>query len=168
MRVRVGPLSSAGVGLWIAYARTVLSRSLVRPEELGVTLSPEMVELIESYLDAWEAVAAAGPTFEWETEASPDQITGLGGTWFLIASHLAEVAEQRGYPISPPEGEEFYRALIIAFLDALDREGGTYAAMAARAAHRVARPQVRGALTRLFAGSSHLAGHAGGREPPHR
>ena len=41
------------------------------------------------------------------------------------------MAEQRGYPISPPEGEEFYRAVIIAFLDALDREGGTYAAMAA-------------------------------------
>jgi len=131
VRVRVGPLSSAGVGLWVAYARTVLSRSLVRPEDVGVALSPEMVELLESYLDAWEAAAGAGPTFEWETEASADEIIGLGSTWFLIASRLAEVAEQRGYPISPPEGEEFYRAVIIAFLDALDREGGTYAAMAA-------------------------------------
>ncbi len=116
--------------MWIAYARTVIGRSLVRPAELGVALTPEAIELFETYLDAWELTAAAGAVFEWTAEVPTDQITSLGGTWFLIASHLAEVAEQRGYPISPPEGEEFYRALIAAFLDGLDSEGGPYAAMA--------------------------------------
>jgi hypothetical protein len=130
VRLRVGPLPSAGVSLWIAYARTVITRSLVRPAELGVSLSPEVVELVETYLDDWERAASAGAVFEWGAEVPTDQITSLGGTWFLIASHLAEVAEQRGYPISPPEGDEFYRALIMAFLDGLDAEGGHYAAMA--------------------------------------
>jgi hypothetical protein len=130
VRVRVGPLSSAGVGLWIAYARTVISRSLVRPDELGLALPPDVVEVFESYLDTWEDVAAREPTFEWEAEVPTDQITALGSTWFLIASHLADVAQQRGYPISPPEGEEFYRALFGAFLAGLDDEGGTYAALA--------------------------------------
>ena len=128
--MRVGPLSSAGVALWIAYARTVISRSLVRPEEAGVAVSSEMVGVLEGYLDAWDRAAADGPVFEWEAEMSPDELTTLGGTWFLIASHLADLAEQRGYPISPPEGEEFYRALVRAFLAALDHEGGQYAAMA--------------------------------------
>ncbi len=130
MRVRVGPLSSAGVGLWIAYARTVITQTLVRPGQLEVTLTPDVVELLERYLDIWERVAAGCATFEWEAEIPTDEITSLGGTWFLIASHLAEVAERRGYPISPPEGEEFYRALITAFLNGLDDEGGEYAAMA--------------------------------------
>ncbi len=130
MRVQVGPLSSAGVTLWIAYARTVVSGSLVRPSELGVPLTPEVAELFETYLDAWERAAATSAVFEWEAEVPTDQITSLGGTWFLIAAHLADVAEQRGYPISPPEGEEFYRALITAFLTALEGEGGPYAAMA--------------------------------------
>ena len=93
-------------------------------------MTPEVVELFEAYLDDWERTAGAGVVFEWEAEVPADEITSLGATWFLIASHLAEVAEKRGYPISPPEGEEFYRALITAFLEGLEREGGTYAAMA--------------------------------------
>lgn len=128
--MRVGPLSSAGVGLWIAYARTVIGRSFVRPEELGVAVSPEQIEVLEGYLDAWERTAAASATFEWEADISAEELTDLGGTWFLIASHLAEVAERRGYPISPAEGDEFYRALVTAFLDALEGEGGSLAAMA--------------------------------------
>jgi hypothetical protein len=130
VRVRVGPVSSGGVALWVAYARTVISQSLVRPAELGVTLTPEVAELFDTYLDAWEQAATTSATFEWEAQVPTDQILSLGGTWFLIANHLSEVAEHRGYPISPPEGEEFYRALITAFLAGLDDEGGTYATMA--------------------------------------
>jgi len=130
VRVRVGPLSSAGVSLWIAYARTVISRSLVRPDELGVPLSGDVVELFEGYLDTWEREASDHTTFLWEAEVPTDQVTALGASWFLIASRLAEVAERRGYPISPPEGDEFYRALINAFLAGLDAEGGELAVMA--------------------------------------
>jgi hypothetical protein len=127
MRVRVGPMPSAGVGLWIAYARTVVGRALVRPQELGISLSGESVEAFETYLDEWEQAASGGPTFEWQADVDPDRMLELGTAWLRVAEALAVSAERRGYPMSPPEGEEFYRALVNAFLESLEREGGEYA-----------------------------------------
>jgi hypothetical protein len=122
----VGPLSSAGVGLWIAYARTVIGSSLAHPVSGEPTLNSDVVEAFDDYLGQWEHSATEGPTFLWEADIAPDQIARLGGAWLAIAEQLAVVAERRGYPISPPEGEEFYHALVASFLDALEAEGGAH------------------------------------------
>ena len=132
MRVRVGPLPSAGAGLWIAYARTVVGRAVVRPDELGVALPADAIETMDSFLDEWDEAAADGPTFVWETDLAPDQLLMLGGAWLDIATALARNAETRGYPMSPPEGEAFYQALVTGFLDALDAAGDDYAELAGR------------------------------------
>ena len=129
MRVRVGPLPSAGVGLWIAYARTVISRTLVRPGDLGVEIATDDLEAFERYLEQWERAAVA-IEFDWEAELDPDEVVRLGTTWLALAGVLSDEAEHRGYPMSPPEGEEFYQALIAGFLLALEHEGGDYAAVA--------------------------------------
>jgi hypothetical protein len=131
VRVRVGPVSSAGVGLWIAYARTVIGSSLAHPQDGATTLTPEVVEAFDDYLDQWEQSAGQGPTFVWEADFEPERLALLGGVWLAIAEQLANGAEQRGYPISPPEGDEFYHALIAGFLDALGGEGGDYRQLAA-------------------------------------
>jgi hypothetical protein len=129
MRVRVGPLPSAGVGLWIAYARTVIGRTLVRPDELGVAISLDDLEAFEGYLEQWERASMA-PEFDWEADLDPDEVVRLGATWMALAGVLAEEAEQRGYPMSPPESDEFYQALIGSFLVALEQEGSDYATVA--------------------------------------
>jgi hypothetical protein len=131
MRVRVGPLPSTGVALWIAYARTVIGGALARPDELGLQLDPEVVESFEDYLDQWDRASSTGATFVWETDVEPERIVALGAAWLELADRLAGAAERRGYPMSPPEGEEFYRALITGFLDALEGEGPDYAELAA-------------------------------------
>jgi hypothetical protein len=130
MRVRVGPLPSAGVGLWIAYARTVIGRAVARPDELGTRLDPSDLEAFDGFLDAWE-LASTDPVFEWESDLDPQVVARLGGTWLSLAAALSDQAEARGYPLSPPEGEEFYQALIRGFLTALDGEGGDMARLAA-------------------------------------
>jgi len=130
MRVRVGPLPSAGAGLWIAYARTVVGRAIVRPDELGVTLPPDALESIDTFLDEWDAAADEGPEFLWEADIEPDRLVTLGAAWLDIAGALAKDAERRGYPMSPPEGDEFYRSLVTGFLDALDAAGGRYVELA--------------------------------------
>ncbi len=130
MRVRVGPLPSAGVGLWIAYARTVIGSTLAHPDELGLQLDLDAIETFEEYLDQWDTASSTGSTFVWETEVEPERIAVLGTTWLQIAAGLAAAAEQRGYPMSPPEGDEFYRALVTGFLDALEGEGPEHAALA--------------------------------------
>jgi hypothetical protein len=123
MQVQVGPVPTGGVGMWIAYARTVIGQHLAHPGHLGVTLSPDVVEMFEEYLDDWEAVAENGAEFIWVTEVEPEKVEFLGRAFLTIAEALAKAAEERGYPISPPEGDEFYQALVKGFLDALAHEG---------------------------------------------
>ena len=123
MRVQVGPLPSGGVGIWIAYARTVVAQMITHPELGDVALEPDVVEAFDRYLDEWEDVAAEQSTFLWVTEVEPERVEFLGRAFFSIAASLARAAERRGYPISPPEGDEFYQALVKAFLDALAHEG---------------------------------------------
>ena len=109
--------------MWIAYARTVIGQQLAHPGHMGVTLSDEIAEMFESYLDEWEAVAESSPEFLWVTEVDPERVEFLGRAFFTIADGLARAAEDRGYPISPPEGDEFYQALVTGFLSALADEG---------------------------------------------
>ena len=53
----------------------------------------------------------------------PERVEYLAHVWFQLAERLASEAEARGFPLSPPEGEEFYQALVSAILDALAYEG---------------------------------------------
>ncbi len=123
MRVQVGPLPSGGVGIWIAYARTVVAQIITHPDHTDVTLDPDVIEAFDRYLDEWEDLAREQSVFLWTTEVEPERVEFLGRAFFAIAESLARAAERRGYPISPPEGEEFYQALVKAFLDALAHEG---------------------------------------------
>jgi hypothetical protein len=123
MRVQVGPIPSGGVGLWIAYARTVIGQALGHPDHMGVHLDPDAIEAFDDYLAQWEALAESSPVFLWVTEIEPERVEFLGKAFFAIAESLSEAAKRRGYPISPTEGEEFYQALVNGFLEALAQEG---------------------------------------------
>ena len=120
MLVRVGPVSSGSVTLWVAYARTVLGQATVRPGEHAVP--DELIEGFEAYLDEWELAAAGGSEVVWEHDLDPEHVRYLAHAFHRIAVGLAAEAERRGYPISPPEGDEFYQALVSALLDALERD----------------------------------------------
>jgi hypothetical protein len=123
MRVQVGPLPSGGVSLWIAYARTVVAQIITHPEQGDVALDADVVEAFDRYLDEWEDRAAEQTLFVWSTEVDPERVEFLGRAFLSIADSLARAAARRGYPISPPEGDEFYQALVKGFLDALAHEG---------------------------------------------
>ena len=123
MRVQVGPIPSGGVGIWIAYARTVVAQLMTHPEHDDVVLDDDVIEAFDRYLAQWEDLAAEQTTFLWTTDVEPERVEFLGQAFFSIAESLARAAERRGYPISPPEGEEFYQALVKGFLDALAHEG---------------------------------------------
>ena len=123
MHVQVGPIPSGGVNIWIAYARTVIGQALVHPDQLYERLDPDVIEAFDEYLAEWEQRASASAEFLWVTDVEPERVEFLGRAFLAIAESLARAAEQRGYPISPVEGEEFYQALVKGFLDALAHEG---------------------------------------------
>jgi hypothetical protein len=116
-------VAAGSATLWVAYARTVLAQSVARPGEHQVPA--ELVEGFETYLDRWESLAGASDELVWEEDLDAEQVRYLAHSFHRIASGLADEAERRGYPISPPEGDEFYRALVAGFLDALDAESDT-------------------------------------------
>jgi hypothetical protein len=124
VRVQIGPIPSGGVSIWIAYARTVIGQALVHPDQLGVHLDPDVIEAFDAYLAEWDELAIASPDeFLWATEVEPERVEFLGQAFLAVAESLSRAAEERGYPISPTEGEEFYQALVKGFLDALAQEG---------------------------------------------
>jgi hypothetical protein len=131
MHVQVGPLPSEGVSLWIAYARTVLGQLQAGTSPGGpIPLEPAVVDAFEQFLDDWDRTARRGPEFVWIAEVDPEQIEFLAYAFHNVATRLAAAAETRGYPLAPPEGEEFYLALVTSFLDALEQEGKVTAAFA--------------------------------------
>jgi len=106
--------------MWIPYARTVLARSVGGE---GPPIPEDVVLAFEEHLNAWED-AAQGSTLIWSGRIEPEVLRSLALAFRDIAGDLAAQAERRGYPISPPEGEAFYQALVKAVVDALEEEDG--------------------------------------------
>ena len=130
MHVQVGPLSSSGALVWIAYARTVLAQAMTGQAPGGVHLDPDVVEAFEGFLEEWEQEAKGGGPFLWVGEIDPERVEFLAHAFSNVATALAADADERGFPVGPPEGEDFYQAVVIGFLDALSLEGGAIGAYA--------------------------------------
>jgi hypothetical protein len=123
MQVRVGPVAAGGVRLWVAYARTVLAQALAHLDAMVVGVPADVVETLEGFLDTWDDLARDGLEVTWVADVNRDALERVAHVWFAMAEWLAAQAERRGFPLSPPEGEEFYQALVAELLGALDREG---------------------------------------------
>ena len=118
--LHLGPVPSESARMWIPYARTVLARSVGGE---GPPIPEDVVLAFEEHLNTWEE-AAQGTTLVWSGRIDPRVLQSLALAFRDIADDLAAQAEQRGYPISPPEGELFYQALVKAVVEALEHEDG--------------------------------------------
>lgn len=119
-------MPSGSVTIWIAYARTVLAQAMTGTRVGTRAIPMEVIEAFEALLGDWEDRANRDLTFIWDAELEPEQVEYLAHAFFDLATGLAEAAEKRGFPVSPPEGDEFYYCLVNALLDALEREGGAH------------------------------------------
>jgi hypothetical protein len=121
--------------MWVAYARTVLGQHLARPND-GPEVGPGVLEQFEGLLDDWDTTAQRGTEFVWTADLDPDTLELLARSFFDLVAVLAHEAANRGFPISPPEGDEFYWALVETMLDSLTAAGGAHAGAAADLAAR--------------------------------
>ena len=117
----VGPVPSRSVTMWIAYARTVLTQATAHRAAIPA-LDAALIEEFEHYLDEWEAIATSEPEFIWRTDTDPERLEYLAHSFLQLVEVLDQRANERGYPISPPEGEEFYQALVSSLIAALAAE----------------------------------------------
>jgi hypothetical protein len=121
--VEIGPVSAASVTAWVGYARKALDEVVGEPGSDGVWIPDDTLGTFAHYLDLWESAAAGVDEFQWASEIPADEAEYLSHAFFRIVSNLANRADERGFPMAPPESEEFYRALVTSFLAALDAAG---------------------------------------------
>lgn len=127
MRVVIGPVSVASANAWLDYADGVLDElAAMAPEECFTT--PEVIEVFRAYVASWRE-AAVGTVMVWERDIPPEQVEYDVHAFQKVAEVLARRAEEHGRA-SPPEGEDFYGALLQGVLAALDAEGPSSAAYA--------------------------------------
>jgi hypothetical protein len=119
VRIELGPVSGASARSWIGYAREVIATRRAHDDE---TLPADLRAGFEVYLDEWEA-AARGGELRWEAEIAPEVVEYMVHGFYRVATRLAEEGERRGGRASPPEGDEFYHALVAALLEAMASEG---------------------------------------------
>jgi hypothetical protein len=121
--VEIGPVPSTSVTAWVGYARKALDEVIGEPGSDGVWIPDDTVATFTGYLDQWEAAATGVDELHWASDIPADEAEYLSHAFFRIVSNLANRADERGWSMAPPESEEFYRALVGAFLTALDEEG---------------------------------------------
>ena len=121
MEVRIGPVSARSAVAWAGYATEVLTSASGSTSVPSV--DPTIVEEFVSYLRQWDEQAAQGDPFIWIGEIEPERLEYLVHGFARIVDHLAAVADHRGQPGAPADGDEFYQALVLSIIDALAQQG---------------------------------------------
>ena len=126
MRVEVGPLPTPGALAFLDAADHILDEVLQAGGRVGnkaVALPPDVFESFRTYLGEWRKAADEGDVFRWSGDVDVDVLEYLLHALYNLTAALVERAEQRGYRVVPDEGRAFFRALVVALLDALSVEG---------------------------------------------
>lgn len=123
----IGPVSASSALAWLGYADEVLDElDTMAPGECFA--SPDVIRVFRGYVDSWRS-AATGAELLWEQDIPTEQVEYDVHAFQRVAQVLDERAEQRG-AAAPPEGEDFYLAVLQGVLAALEAEGPSSAAFA--------------------------------------
>jgi len=120
VHVQMSPVPSASATAWCGYARKALHEAVEDPQN-GVDLPPDVIPVLERFIDSWETQAAKEPTLSLSFDISTAEAEYLSHAFFRVATYLSERAQARGFDDAPEEGQDFYNALVEAVIDALER-----------------------------------------------
>jgi hypothetical protein len=123
VQVDIGPIPASSAKAFIEFARAVLEGYGLDDKPVDDELGAEVVASFRSYLDQWARVAKRGGEFKWSGEASLEEVEYLVHAFYRLAGRATAAAEERGRKLMPPEGAEFYNALVLGLLDALEAAG---------------------------------------------
>jgi len=127
MRIVIGPVDAASARAWLGYAHRVLDDiGGLAPGECFT--APDTVDLMRGFVDSWSH-AALGTDFYWEEDLPAERIEYAMHAFQKVVGVLAARAEVHGRS-APPEGDDFYLALLHGVLRALESESASSAAFA--------------------------------------
>lgn len=127
MRVVIGPVSARSARAWLGYAdRTLDEMGTLAPGECFTT--PDTIEFLRGFVRSWE-LAATGEVFCWEEDIPAERVEYSMHAFQRVVDVLARRAEIHGRS-APPEGDDFYLAVLQGVLRALEAESASSAAFA--------------------------------------
>lgn len=128
MRVVIGPVDARSAEAWLAYADQVLDElGTLAPGECFST--PETVAILRDFVSRWQEPARQDRVFLWDEDVPAERIEFAMHAFQRVVDLLARRAEVHGRT-APPEGDDFYLALLQGVLGALQSESASSAAFA--------------------------------------
>jgi CheY-like chemotaxis protein len=139
VQVILGPVSAASARAWLGAARGTVAQIRI---DLALDVPTWVAARFGRFLDEWEP-GMQGDVFEWSGDVEPSEVREMAAHWFRLAK-LARERPESGLRPAPPEGEEFYDALVLAMAEAASFEDNQgFAAKFEEVAPAFAPPQVR-------------------------
>lgn len=119
VRVIVAPVPSSSALVWIEFARGAIHDAVAAGGEPPL-IDRDLAARLTGILDLWEASAQEGPTLALSFEIPHDEVEFLAHAFLRISDRWTADADERGFDISPREGDEFYTALVDAVIVGLE------------------------------------------------
>lgn len=117
--VRVGPVDSVAVRVWIDNSRQILDAVERHADVIGEAGDPGTLRTFRTLLSTWHELAATNPVFVWVARSDVSTVTRLVETWAAIDGLDDEQLAAMGCHWSPPEAAPFFDALTRGVLEAL-------------------------------------------------
>lgn len=128
MKLCVGPVEPSSAQAWLEWVQGAV-RDLRREPGLSVTVHPQVLDAVSSYVGSWAgATPADGGVFRWEIDVHPDELEYLTNALYHLDLVLAEEAGHVPERAEPGEARAFHVALVHALLFALAQAGPSRAA----------------------------------------
>jgi hypothetical protein len=128
MRVVIGPVDARSAAAWLGYADRVLDElGTLAPGECFST--PETVAILRDFVARWRTALGDDRLFLWDDDVPAERIEFAMHAFQRVVDVLARRAEVHGRT-APPEGDDFYLAVLQGVLSAMQAESGSSAAYA--------------------------------------
>lgn len=115
----MSPVPSSSALAWIDFAHAAIDGAA--GESGGAALiDPAVATRLHELLEGWAESARNGPVLALSFDIPPDESEFLAHAFLRISDRWTSAADERGYDISPREGDEFYSALVAAVIAALE------------------------------------------------
>ena len=112
VHLEVGPVAATAARVWIANATALVHGVRAHFDELGLDLEVDVIDLFDSFLADWGAVAADAEEFGWAASADPEMVERLVVAWGELNRLTPAQLERMSCHWSPPEGAPFFEALM--------------------------------------------------------
>ena len=132
MIIRLGPLPREGAVHWTEDTISLLD-TLGDSPLLPFALPREQRTAMRALLEAMRRRALSAEVFEWELEATLEELKPTLTYWLNIGRLSDQTVADVGGRWSSPEGEEFHASILKALLEQVAQEDPSYAERLRRA-----------------------------------